>query len=390
MKVLYVMWESFGAEDILLEFNRREYEVDRYWLNRKADMFINQRLEQEMVQKLSEKKYDFVFSSNYFPVIAIACNACDTRYVSWVYDSPLMSLWHCSVVSPNNYIFVFDKTDYLELKKKGINTIYYLPLAANVDRYDSYTMDEELKEVYSSEISFIGSTYTENKFREYKYLYKLNEYDKGYIEGLASAQKLVYGNLLLEQMMTPDIIEKLKETNHAAMREDTFFGYPKYYGQVVLTRLITAMERQEVLEMLSEKYPVHLYTNKSTPSLPKIINRGMAGSKKEASYIFRSSKINLNITLRAIRSGVPLRAFEIMGSGGFLLSNYQEDFLDCFDPGVDFVYYDSYDDLMEKVEYYLSHEKERQEIAQNGYEKVKNYHTYSNRMDAMLEVMDLK
>lgn len=44
---------------------------------------------------------------------------------------------------------------------------------------------------------------------------------------------------------------------------------------------------------------------------------------------------------------------------------------------------------MEKIEYYLSHEKERQQIAKNGYEKVKRYHTYSNRLDTMLEIMDI-
>ena len=78
-----------------------------------------------------------------------------------------------------------------------------------------------------------------------------------------------------------------------------------------------------------------------------------------------------------------------MGSGGFLLSNYQEDFLEYFEPGVDFDYYDSCQDLLNKIDYYLSHEEERQEIAKNGYEKIKKYHTYQNRFDAMLEIMNI-
>ena len=120
-----------------------------------------------------------------------------------------------------------------------------------------------------------------------------------------------------------------------------------------------------------------------------MINRGSAASFKEACYIFRYSRINLNITLRSIRTGIPLRAFEIIGSGGFLLTNYQEDFLDYFEPGVDYVYYVSYDDLLEKIEYYLTHEEERAQIARNGYEKVKKYHTYKNRFDEMVKIMKL-
>ncbi len=43
---------------------------------------------------------------------------------------------------------------------------------------------------------------------------------------------------------------------------------------------------------------------------------------------------------------------------------------------------------MEKVEYYLSHDKEREEIARNGYEKVKKYHNYHVRIGAILDILD--
>ena len=174
------------------------------------------------------------------------------------------------------------------------------------------------------------------------------------------------------------------------MYQDCNFSFEKYFGQVILPRYITATERQEVLTLLSERYPCHLYTHKKTPSLPHTINRGTAANRMEACIIFRCSKINLNITLRSIRTGIPLRAFEIMGSGGFLMTNYQEDFLEYFDPGVDFDCYYSYDDLLKKVEYYLTHEEERRQIAENGYRKVKQYHTYRNRFDEMLKVMNLE
>ena len=84
--------------------------------------------------------------------------------------------------------------------------------------------------------------------------------------------------------------------------------------------------------------------------------------------------------MRSIKSGIPLRAFDIMGSQGFLLSNFQEDFLEYFTPDEDFVYYTDREDLMKQVEYYLSHEKERLEICRNGYEKILLSHTYENRI----------
>ena len=390
MRILHITWNSYGKTSIREEFKRRGYEEDTYELDRMENHYTNQRREQELIAIMSKKKYDFVFSFNYFPIVAIACNVCKVPYASWIYDSPLVALWHCSVVSPYNFIFTFDKTDYIELRERGFQTVYYMPLAADVERYDSYKMDREIEEVYSVPISFIGSTYTETQFNDYKKINKMERFYKGYVDGLVQAQKRIYGNVILEEMITPDVEEKLSEVFHMSLREDDEFTFRKYYGQVVLARCIAALERQEILDMLSRKYKCHLYTRGKTPSLPYITNRGMAGNTKESTFIFRCSKINLNITSRSIRTGIPLRVFEIMGSGGFLLTNYQEDMLEYFEPGIDFVYYDSYEDLMKKADYYLNHEEERQQIAKNGYEKIKNSHTYRHRLDAMMEIMNIR
>ena len=390
MRILHITWNSYGKTSIREEFKRRGYEEDTYELDRMENHYTNQRREQELIAIMSKKKYDFVFSFNYFPIVAIACNVCKVPYASWIYDSPLVALWHCSVVSPYNFIFTFDKTDFIELRERGFQTVYYMPLAADVERYDSYKMDREIEEVYSVPISFIGSTYTETQFNDYKKINKMERFYKGYVDGLVQAQKRIYGNVILEEMITPDVEEKLSEVFHMSLREDDEFTFRKYYGQVVLARCIAALERQEILDMLSRKYKCHLYTRVKTPSLPYITNRGMAGNTKESTFIFRCSKINLNITSRSIRTGIPLRVFEIMGSGGFLLTNYQEDMLEYFEPGIDFVYYDSYEDLMKKADYYLNHEEERQQIAKNGYEKIKNSHTYRHRLDAMMEIMNIR
>ena len=102
-------------------------------------------------------------------------------------------------------------------------------------------------------------------------------------------------------------------------------------------------------------------------------------------YVFKGTDINLNISLRSIKKGIPLRCFDIMGCGGFLLSNFQEDFLKFFEPGVDFVFYESQNDLLNKVNYYLLHEGERKTIAESAYEKIKKDHTFDVRVEQILE-----
>lgn len=113
---------------------------------------------------------------------------------------------------------------------------------------------------------------------------------------------------------------------------------------------------------------------------------GSVNHREEMPMVFKQSRINLNITLRSIKSGIPLRGFDILGAGGFLLSNYQPELLDLFVPDEDFVYYESREDLLQKVDYYLCHEDERQAIARNGHDKVAAKHTYRHRVREMLDI----
>ncbi len=140
----------------------------------------------------------------------------------------------------------------------------------------------------------------------------------------------------------------------------------------------------DLLEALAQQYRVDLFTHIRDFPLHGLQVHGGVDYFQEMPLIFKQSKINLNITLRSIKSGIPLRAFDIMGAGGFLLSNYQADFLDLFVPGEDFVYYESKEDLLRKAGYYLNHEEERKAIAKNGHDKVAANHTYRHRVREML------
>ena len=104
--------------------------------------------------------------------------------------------------------------------------------------------------------------------------------------------------------------------------------------------------------------------------------------------MYSNSKINLNITLRSIQTGIPLRAFDIMGNGGCLLTNYQQDFLEYFEPDKDLIMYGSDEEALEKTEFYLKNDTEREKIAYNGFQKVMNYHTSLDRVEVMRGVLE--
>ncbi len=104
--------------------------------------------------------------------------------------------------------------------------------------------------------------------------------------------------------------------------------------------------------------------------------------------IFYLSRINLNITLPSIETGLPQRILDIMGSGGFVLTNYQQEIEDYFVIGQDIEVFRDVDELLEKVSYYLSHEKERLRIAMNGYQKVRDQFSYTHQLEYILQTVE--
>lgn len=387
MKVLYLKWDAFGSSYMLNEWKKAGHECFIYDFPQKSeDTRRSEELATKVARLIIDNKIDVVFSFNYFPTVAIACKACRVRYVSWTYDSPYIQLYSKTIEYDTNYAFVFDKAEYNNLKKLGVETVYYLPMCAPVDVYDSMQLTVDRKKQYETDIAMIGSMYTEKKHHLFRYLENLDDYSLGFIDGIIEAQKSIYGLDIIEQSLTPDIINNMQKECPLIASGDGLETIEWVFSKYFLSRRLTAIERKELIEELAKKHKVSIYTPELTPDL-KVDNRGVVDYYKEAPYAIKSAKLNLNITLRSIVSGMPLRIFDIMGCGGFLLTNYQEDFLEFFEPNQDFVYFESKQDMVEKAEYYLKNDDIREKIALSGYNKIKKHHTYGHRMNEILKII---
>ena len=202
-----------------------------------------------------------------------------------------------------------------------------------------------------------------------------------------NAQRQVYGDFFLEDLLTQDILEELSRVCPYQPMSDGTETLSYVYANYFLCRKITSTERLSLLKKASEQFALKLYTHHPSPLLPKAEFVGPIDYYRVMPLVFRHSSINLNITLRSIHSGIPLRCMDIMGSGGFLLSNYQEDFLDDFVPGEDFVFYESEDDFVRKIDYYLAHDNERRQIIANCSGKMQAAHTWQHRIARILEIL---
>lgn len=388
--ILFLEWASFGTPFIVEAFEQLGYKVEKIPFPRdKVDTRRDEEYTGKLVQQILKKQYAAVFSYNYFPVVAVACKACRLPYISWTYDSPFIQLYSKTLEYDTNFVFVFDSYTVEELRQLGYDRVFYLPMAAPKDYYTRMQQNNSYKKQYACDVAFVGSLYSEDFHNPFRALNKLEGYYAGVVDGIVQAQKVVYGVNFLEQALysRPDLVEELRKHCPIGVAADGLETIEWTYANYYLSRKITSIERRALLEALGAVCDTKLYTPEKN-ELKGVDVRGKVDFYREAPYVYSSSKINLNISLRSIKHGVPLRAFDIMGNGGFLLSNYQEDFFDLFEPDEEVVLYGSQEEAVEKARFYLEHDALRKEIAQRGYERIQAEHTYLHRAEVMCSCIE--
>lgn len=385
MNILFYRYGSICEPDMITGFLELGNTVSELTLEITDKNVPTARRVEYLHQALLKRSYDFVFSVNFYPFISEVCNIHGLLYLCQTVDCPVMELLSHSVENKCNRIFLFDAAQYREIAPRNPGCVFHLPLATNPARWNAVIAEtpESEKQTFRSDISFVGSLYTEKC--PYNRLTGASDYLTGYLDGIMNAQQNLYGCYFLEEVLSDEIVAEFRR------HLPGFYIPPENFirdDRLAMARLylcakISASERIRTLTALGRRFSVDLYTGSDTTGIP-VNYRGLAKTLTEMPRIFHYSKINLNITSKAIREGLPLRIFDILGCGGFLLTNYQTELPECFTPGVDLECYGSEEELLQKAEYYLTHEKDRAEIAHNGSQAVREYHNYPKRLLDML------
>ena len=355
-----------------------------------SDKSIDDKVRLNLVEKhLKSHNFLFVFSINFYPVISNLCNIYKVPYLCWTVDCPIPELFNQAITNDTNRIFMFDKAQYEIHRPYNPNRIFHLPLASATDRFDEVisSITKEDTDKFSSEISFVGSLYTEkDPVPEIK---GLSEYALGYMEALTYSGMSLYGCNILSLGLNNRIINEIKTlTNYIIPNAVEYDQIDRFIvSNCYLGYHNAAIERTVILNELAKYYNVDLYTRSDVSELKGVHVHPGVRTLDEMPKVFNLSKINLNMTIRPIETGLPLRCFDIIGCGGFLMTNYQSEIEDHFVIGQDLEAYSSVDELIDKCAFYLEHDDIRIKIAQSGYEKVKKEHSYFDRMKKMLEVL---
>lgn len=378
MKLLLFDMGGFTFNDIKMSLIKAGHSVEGMYYHF-TDKFKDEFFEERIRLQLRNNVYDAVISTNFYPLIAVACEEIGVPYISWSYDSPLEEKLEQYFGMDTNHIYLFDRDEVMKYNRKGHWNVKHLPLAINVERLDALHLSPMDK--YKSDISFVGKIYDSVLDT---LLAPADEYVKGYVEALFQSQIRLYGCNILEKNITDDIIERLN-ASYLKLGQKSEILTKQGLAYAIATQ-ITHFERSFLINELAELYDLNVYTMTNIEMSDKVKMCGPVKYTDEMNYVFCSSKLNLCPTLKSISSGIPLRALDIMGAGGVLFSNYQPELAEMFVDGEDVIMYESIEDAFAKADFYLKNDDILGTIAANGNSKVRKYFNYDQRIETLLEI----
>ena len=339
---------------------------------------------------LKENGIGIAITMDFCPAVSDACESCNVMYIAWVYDAPQQALYNRQITNSCNHIFSFDKEQAGEIIRLGAKDAVHFPLATNIYRNAALVINRGDEEKYGCDVSFIGSIYVDDYYDRI-YEKSSDPSRKEMDEIIADSIGKWDGNNRIYRKLTNEAVAELTRLCCFGGRSDNEFAMDDddYLAARLFARKLAYLERIDIAKRLS-KYDFRLYTSSNDIEINGVKTFPALSYDEELPKAYHLSRINLNITLHSITSGIPLRVFDIMGVGGFMLSNYQPEIEELFSVGKEIEIYRSVDELEDKVKYYLSHEDKRVKISLAGYRKVSEKYSYDVRFSQMLDHLRIR
>lgn len=370
MKILFFKWNAFMQAEVEETFKELNYDYEAFYYIPK-DWNDDERLFEITREKLINGNFSHVFSINYSSIIADAIKDVNKEilYINWNHSVPFETKNLQGLNYDFNRSFIFDRAYTNRLLEAGYENVYHLPLATKI-------RDVAFKNpVYKYDLSFVGSMYVS----EYKDLSQsLTQELRGYLDGLVEFQCRLNGGNIFNDCLTKDILKKINDAIG-----DNFNKEQIYY---LLSREATKRQRLLSLMLLESRLKTALFSADKMPDLKNTYMGGYVDYNTEMPEIFRNSKINLNISLSCIETGIPLRVLDIIACGGLILSNFQPEIYEYFKPNEDIICFNNTHELVSDAMFLAKEDSFREMVIKNGLEIIKKAFNYKDRVKAMFGV----
>jgi spore maturation protein CgeB len=121
-----------------------------------------------------------------------------------------------------------------------------------------------------------------------------------------------------------------------------------------------------------------------------VVYEGFAGHDRQLTDIYRRGRIHVDVNRLYQLDIVPMRVFDILACGGFLIAEHSPALEQLFRVGVEVESWKTVPELVAKVQHFKSNPEAAHRIAQAGLVAVRERHSISARVGAMLVDLAVK
>lgn len=347
------------------------------------------RMSPEGLQAVADRvKPEFVFAINYTTGLAEACSALGVPLLVWEIDPSTDGLQPVGGSTEHVHIHTYRASNVERFEAAGFRNVSYTPLAANTIK----RCPPEEPVAPGPEVCFVGASMVEQA-QHFKGLFL--RYWVEHLGGNSSAQQ--HGESVLEAILAA---QRARPRQHIVpelmLRHIPDFvaateGNIGHDPVALLSEMAAAERRLNVVARLGSE-GIHVWGDPGWRVVEGhgAAYRGFAGHHVELTEIYRAGKIHVDINRLYQLDIVPMRVFDILACGGFLIAEYSPALAECFEVGKEVETWDSVPELIEKVRYYKDHPEEAFIIAQRGLDAIRTRHSIAGRLFGMLRDLPRK
>jgi Glycosyl transferases group 1 len=243
-----------------------------------------------------------------------------------------------------------------------------------------------LKEIVKSRnVGFCGNVYLglvrESEFFKDEVLAGLTE--RICDQKLQSLNKSVWSLMTEEIEKLPRRVRSHYGLYHSRRSFWDYYIFVVWYAANTLVRLgiLNKVDREVSLFGLFAD-PTSLNVLKDYPNLKY---EGQAHHFNDLPEVYASTKINICISNGLVYNGIPSKLIDCLASGGFALCDPKEDLVRFFGSVVTRIFFRDAEELNSKIEYYLAHPVEREEIVMELGLKIRQHCTLEALMRQVIE-----
>ena len=340
-------------------------------------------LSEELAHTVAVFKPEVVFAVNFSRDLSEACRRFQLPLAIWEIDPSTEFLPRSEHPQTHTTVFTYRQGRVADYQRANFPNCVHLPLASNPERRRPEALTPRQRTRFDARVSFVGASMVETaqKFRsrfidQFTICYpNCDPAQVGqFLQGILDLQRQDLSRWMIPELLAqqvPDFVARCRERH--------------LENPVVLAGEIAAAEKRLTCVARLASLDIQVWGDAGWKHLKKhgVTHRGYAGHFKELNLIYGNSQVNIDIGRIYQSDIVPMRIFDILACGGFVIAEYTEELESLFVLDEELAWLDDPEELVEKTAYFLEHPEHAQAIAERV-DSVLREHRIQDRVHTML------